>query len=133
MTRCGGIPSWAATLAAVRSLSPVIIHTRTFSTFSRYSMTLRASERTTGVARRGLHPDPLEGALAQDASVPDAVQRDAAGHAEVLQPARLAMREARHAQHGLRMTFVRSAFYSKIELVGIDALRVGSLGIWTLF
>ncbi len=44
----------------------------------------RRAERAAGVARRRLDPDALEGAVAQQLAVGDAVERDAAGEAEVL-------------------------------------------------
>ena len=43
----------------------------------------RRPERAAGVAGRRLDPDPLEGAVAQDLAVGDAVERDAAGQAEI--------------------------------------------------
>ena len=54
--------------------------------------------RAGGVARGGLHPQPLEGAVAQDPAVGDAVQRHPAGQAEVRQ-AKLGREGAREAQH----------------------------------
>ena len=44
----------------------------------------RRAERAAGIARGRLDPDPLELAVAQDLAVGDAVQRDAAGQAQVL-------------------------------------------------
>ena len=46
----------------------------------------RGAERAAGVARRRLDPDALERAVAQDLAVGDAVERDAAGEAQVLLP-----------------------------------------------
>ncbi len=58
------------------------------------------TQRTTGVARGRLDPQPLEGPLAQQPAVGDAVQRHAAGQAEVLE-AGLAVHGARHAHDDL--------------------------------
>ena len=44
----------------------------------------RGAERAAGVAGRRLDPDALELAVAQDLAVGDAVERDAAGQAQVL-------------------------------------------------
>ena len=44
----------------------------------------RSTEGAAGVARGRLHPNALEGAVAQDLAVADAVQRHAAGQAQVL-------------------------------------------------
>ena len=60
----------------------------------------RDAERAAGVARRRLDPESLERPLAQQPAVADAVERDAAGEAEVLH-AGLAVHVARHAQHDL--------------------------------
>ena len=49
----------------------------------------RRAQRAAGVAGGGLDPDVLERALAQDAAVADAVQRDAAGQAEFFEPGQL--------------------------------------------
>src|SRR5213078_1012795 len=46
----------------------------------------RGAERTAGIARRGLQPQPLEAAVAQELAVRHAVERDAAGEAQVLLP-----------------------------------------------
>ena len=43
----------------------------------------RGTERAAGVAGRRLHPDALELAVAQDLAVGDAVERDAAGQAQI--------------------------------------------------
>jgi hypothetical protein len=43
----------------------------------------RRAERAAGIARRRLHPEPVEAAVAQHLAVGDAVERDAAGEAEV--------------------------------------------------
>ena len=58
----------------------------------------RRAERAAGVAGRGLHPDMLEGAVAQHLAVGDAIERDAAGEAEILH-AGLARERAREPQH----------------------------------
>src|SRR5207244_8199602 len=42
----------------------------------------RDADRPAGVARRGLDPEPAERALAEEPTVADAVERDAAGEAE---------------------------------------------------
>ena len=47
---------------------------------------LRHAERAAGIARRRLDPEPLERPFAQQPPVADAVERDAAGQAEVLEP-----------------------------------------------
>ncbi len=49
----------------------------------RCQMSCATPERAAGVARRGLDPESLEGPLAQEPAVPDAVQRDAARQAQV--------------------------------------------------
>ena len=58
----------------------------------------RGAEGAAGIARGRLNPNLIEGLLAQDAPVADAVQRDAAGQTQIAQ-AGLAPREARHLQH----------------------------------
>ena len=60
----------------------------------------RHAQRAAGVAGRRLHPHLLERPLAQDAAVADAVERDAAGQAQVAHPG-LAVRERGHLQHHL--------------------------------
>ena len=60
----------------------------------------RHAERAAGIAGRRLNPDLLERAFAQDAAVADAVQRDAAGQAQVAH-AGFAVRERGHLQHHL--------------------------------
>ena len=60
----------------------------------------RGAERAAGVAGRRLDPEALERPLAQQPAVADAVERDAAGEAEVLH-AGLAVHVPRHAQHDL--------------------------------
>ncbi len=44
----------------------------------------RRAQRAAGVARRRLNPDVVEAAVAQDLAVGDAIERDAAGEAEIL-------------------------------------------------
>ena len=44
------------------------------------------AERAAGVAGRGLNPEVLEGPFAQEPAVADAVERDAAGQAELARP-----------------------------------------------
>ena len=61
---------------------------------------LRHAERAAGVAGRGLDPELLERALAQQPAVAHAVERDAAGEAEPVEPG-LAVHRARHAEHDL--------------------------------
>jgi hypothetical protein len=46
----------------------------------------RRAQGPAGVARGGLNPQPLEGSLAREAPVGDAVERDPAGEAEVVEP-----------------------------------------------
>ena len=60
----------------------------------------RHAERAARVSRRRLDPHVVEGPLAQHPSVPDAVQRHAAGEAEVAHP-RLRVHVARRPQHRL--------------------------------
>ena len=60
----------------------------------------RGAERAAGIARGRLHPDVLERAVAQDLAVGDAVERDAAGEAEVVE-AVFARQRARKPQHHL--------------------------------
>ena len=60
----------------------------------------RRAERAAGVAGRGLNPDVFERPLAQEAAVRDAVQRDAARHAEIFLAGKL-VRVARHLQDDL--------------------------------
>ena len=60
----------------------------------------RRAERAAGVAGGRLHPDVLEGAVAQDLAVGDAIERDAAGEAEIVE-AVLARQRARQPQHHL--------------------------------
>ena len=44
-----------------------------------------APDRAAGIAGRRLHPDVLEGAVAQDLAVGDAVERHAAGEAQIVE------------------------------------------------
>src|SRR5262249_6884961 len=60
----------------------------------------RDAERAARVACRRLDPDLIEDALAQDAAVADAIERDAACQTEIAQSG-LALREARHLDHHL--------------------------------
>ena len=60
----------------------------------------RHAQRAAGVPRRRLDPDVVERPLAQDAPVADAVERDAAGQAELAQPG-LGVDVARRPQHRL--------------------------------
>ena len=53
-----------------------------------------------GISRGRLDPEPLVRALAKDAAVPDAVQGNAAGEAQVVRT-RLAVERRRQAQHHL--------------------------------
>ena len=46
----------------------------------------RRAERAAGIAGRGLHPDPVEFAVAQNLAVGDAVERDTAGKAQIASP-----------------------------------------------
>ena len=62
----------------------------------------RRPQRASGVSRRGLDPDALEGSLAQDATVGHAVEGDSSGHAQLLLPGE-GMYMAGHAQHGFRV------------------------------
>ena len=58
------------------------------------------TQRSASVAGRGLDPDVVERAFAQQPAVADAVQRDAASEAEIWH-ARFAVSETRHLQHDL--------------------------------
>src|SRR6185437_5974755 len=60
----------------------------------------RRADRAAGIAGRGLHPDAVEDVLAQQLAVGDAVQRHAAGQADVLRT-RLLLHRAGEAQHDL--------------------------------
>ena len=60
----------------------------------------RRPERAAGIAGRRLHPDVLEGAVAQHLAVGHAIECDAAGKTEVLDPVGRGQ-IARHAQHDL--------------------------------
>ncbi len=60
----------------------------------------RHADGAPGVAGRRLNPHLLERSFPQDAAVADAVERNAAGQAQVAQTG-LAMREAGHLQHHL--------------------------------
>ena len=60
----------------------------------------RRADRAAGVAGRRLHPDALELAVAQHLAVGHAVERDAAGEAQVLR-AGLGRERAREPQHDL--------------------------------
>src|SRR5262245_7954921 len=60
----------------------------------------RCTERSTGIAGCGLHPDPLEGAIAQDLAVADAIERDATSKTKVLDAVRFGQ-VAREPQHDL--------------------------------
>src|SRR5262249_35571163 len=60
----------------------------------------RDAERAACVAGRRLNPDLLERSLAQQPPVADAVERDAAGEAEIAQTG-FAVRERGHLQHHL--------------------------------
>ena len=57
------------------------------------------AQRAAGVARRRLHPYVFESAIAQHLAVGHAVERDAAGEAQIFQAGFLAQR-AGHSQHG---------------------------------
>ena len=58
----------------------------------------RHAQRTAGVAGGRLNPDILERPFPLNASVADAVERDAAGHAQLVEPGQL-VRRARHLHH----------------------------------
>src|SRR5204862_5348429 len=60
----------------------------------------RDTDRPARVAGGRLNPDPIERPFAQDASVADAIERHAAGQAQIAE-AGLAMRERGHLQHRL--------------------------------
>ena len=60
----------------------------------------RRTERAAGIAGGGLHPDVVENALAQDLAVGDAVERHAAGQAQMAL-ARLGAHRAGEPQHHL--------------------------------
>ena len=72
----------------------------------------RRAERTACVAGRRLNPQSLERALAQEAAVADAVQRDAAGQAQVVAaPSRVSVRAMRSmisSHHDLDRSAARS-------------------------
>ena len=57
----------------------------------------RRADRAAGIARRRLHPDAVEDALAQQLAVGDAVQRHAAGQADVLGAGLLRTERARRS------------------------------------
>ena len=81
---------------------------------------LRHAERPPCVAGSGLDPQPLEGALAQDAPVGHAVERDPTGEAKVLHPG-LAVHRAAHAQHDL--------LAHDLDRAGQVHLALGQLGL----
>src|SRR5215213_1091491 len=58
----------------------------------------RGAERSTGISRRRLYPDPLERTFAQDATVRNAVERDTSGQAKICL-AGFFMCAPRHSQH----------------------------------
>ena len=60
----------------------------------------RGAERAAGVAGRGLNPDVVERALAQQSAIGDAVQRHAAGQTRFFMPVS-AMHLLANGQHGL--------------------------------
>ncbi len=60
----------------------------------------RRAQRTAGIAGRRLDPDVLERPFAQDAAIGHAVERDAAGQAQVVR-LELVVNGARQAQHDL--------------------------------
>ena len=60
----------------------------------------RGADRATGIARGRLHPDVLEGAVAQNLAIGDAIERDAAGETEIFK-AMIARERARQPQHHL--------------------------------
>ena len=65
----------------------------------------RGPQRSSGVARGRLDPEPVEDLLPQDAAVAHAVQGDASGQAEVLE-AGLAPDVPRHPEHDLLRGFL---------------------------
>ena len=80
------------------------------------------SQRPAGVASRRLDPDLVEDALAQDATVADAVERDPACQAEVIQPG-FAVGEASHLHHDLFGDLLHGAREVHLEL---GQLRLGA-------
>ena len=63
----------------------------------------RRAHRPAGIAGSGLNPDSPESAVAQNFSVGDAVQRDAAGQAEVFE-----RRSRRRSERVMRSTISSS-------------------------
>ena len=59
------------------------------------------AQRAAGIAGGGLDPDVVEAPVAQDLAVGDAVQRDAAGQAQVRHPGLRCARARGQAQHDL--------------------------------
>ena len=86
-SKAPSIRSWPP--SALRSLAEELVPDRE-----------RRADRAAGIARRRLHPDVLEGAVAQDLAVGHAVERDAAGETEIVE-AVLARERARQPQHDL--------------------------------
>jgi len=80
------------------------------------------AEGAAGVAGRGLDPEALEDAVAQQATVGDAVERDAAGEAEVFL-AGPALHVPGHAQHDFFGHHLDAG--GKVHL----ALRQGAFGL----
>ena len=56
------------------------------------------ADRAAGIARGRLYPDILEGAVAENFAVGDAIERDAASEAEIVDPM-LARERPREPQH----------------------------------
>src|SRR6185503_4229535 len=81
----------------------------------------RYAERAAGVSRRGLDPEIVERPFAQDAPVGDAVERHAAGEAE-LGEAGLLPRVLGHLQHDLFGDLLDRAREIHLAL-GEEALR----------
>ena len=54
------------------------------------------AEGAAGIARGWLYPEAFEWAFPKDAAITDAVQRDTASHAEILEPSKT-IRCARHS------------------------------------
>ena len=71
-----------------------------------------AADRIPVIARGRLNPDILESGLARDAPIGDAIERDAAGHAQILGAGRLAQPDGTLQQHrlGILLNLARQVF-----------------------